>query len=252
MISWFKKPKLVFECLIPGVEKVMPIIPAKDVKHAWVRRAIEHLKADKNNPEFYMRRELYTAKCPGIFSLQRHGWVLRTWQDITIETFGDGERVEWASAIDQAKLNPRLGDYIGFHPKHQFFRYMDNWPNNTVKTVIKIESPWRCKVPKGYYLMEMPVAYSDENRFTTLPGYFSHENGFAPLNVQLLWHVMEGKALIKAGTPIAQYVLVPKENFAMDIFTEGKTSAEHVQDLLMQNKFIRNYGEIRRFYGEKK
>lgn len=252
MISLFRKPKVIFECLIPGVAEIMPIVPAKDIRHAWVNRAVAEVKADRQHPEFGMHKKFHTAKCPGIFNLQRNGWVVRTWQDITIETFGDGERFEWTSAIDQSKLGEGIEGYVSYHSKEQLHKYMDNWPNNTLRPIIKIHSPWICKVPKGYYLLEMPVAYSDENRFTVAPGFFNPELGRAPLNVQLLWHVMKGKTLIKAGTPIAQYVLIPKDKVDMEIVTHKDTEHKNIHTLLLNNRFITSYGDIKRFYGEEK
>jgi hypothetical protein len=248
----FKKPKVVFECLIPGVERIMPMVEAKTIRHPWVNRAVAELKADRQHPEFGMHNKVYTAKCPGIFSLQRHGWVMRTWQDITIETFGDGSRFEWTSSMDQKNLNEHVGDCVSFHPDIQLANYMENWPNNTLRTLLKIQSPWRCVVPKGYYLMEMPVAYSDESRFTTVNGFFSHEQGIAQMNPQFMWHIMNGKTLIKAGTPISQYILIPKDGYDMEIRSSREANENELFRLTNNNRFIKNYAEVKRIYGEEK
>jgi hypothetical protein len=250
MIRLFKKPKIVFECLIPGVERLMPMIEAKDIRHAWVNRAVAEFKTDRQNPEFGMHKQVHTAKCPGIFNLQRHGWVMRTWQDITIETFGDGSRFEWTCPIDQTLLNKQAGECVGFHSDIQLANYMENWSSNTLRTLLKIQSPWRCVVPKGYYLMEMPVAYADENRFTTVSGFFSHEQGLAQMNPQLLWHVMNGKTLIKAGTPIAQYILIPKDKYEMEVKAARQVTKHEFFELANNHRFIKNYAEIKRIYGE--
>jgi hypothetical protein len=252
MINLFKKPKIVFECLIPGVEQIMPIVEAKEIKHLWVGKAIDEFAADRKKPDFGMKKATYTAKCPGIFSLQRHGWVMRTWQDIVIETFGDGSRIEWATPIDQEALAKDVGNYVGFHTETQLKGYMDNWPTNALATVVKIQSPWRCTIPKGYYLLETPIPYNDENRFTTLPGFFSPAQGPAQMNPQLLWHVPVGKTLIKAGTPIAQYILVPMEKHKLEVRAIGEANKHEVSSLLNDHRFIKNYAEVKRFYGEEK
>lgn len=252
MFNLFKKPKVVFECLIPGVERLMPMVEAKTIKHGWAKNAIAEFVADRKHPEFGMHKKVYTARCPGIFNLQRHGWVMRTWQDITIETFGDGCRFEWASAIDQKLLNEHVGNCVGFHEDIQLANYRENWPSNTLRTLLKIQSPWRCIVPKGYYLMEMPVAYSDENRFTTVSGYFSYEQGPAQMNPQFMWHVMNGKTLIKAGTPIAQYILVPKEKYDMEVRPLKEANEHEFFALMNENRFVKNYTETKRIYEEAK
>jgi hypothetical protein len=251
-MSLFKKPKVVFECLIPGVERLMPMVEAKDIRHAWVNKAQQELAQLRKSPSWGMEKLIHTAKCPGIFQLQRHGWVMRTWQDVTIETFGDGSRFEWASPIAQNKLNEQAGEYIGFHPEMQLANYMDNWPKNTLRTLLKFQSPWRCVVPKGYYLLEMPVAYSDESRFTTVSGFFNYEQGPAQMNPQFMWHIPNGKTLIKAGTPIAQYILVPKDKYDMEIKVSKQADEHEFFNLVNTNKFVKNYGEVKRIYGEKK
>jgi hypothetical protein len=251
-MNLFRKPKVVFECLVPGVERLMPMVEAKDIRHSWVKKAVAEFTTDRKKPDFGMDKKVYTARCPGIFSLQRHGWVMRTWQDITIETFGDGSRFEWTSPIDQKKLSEQAGEYVGFHPDIQLSNYMENWPSNTLRTLLKIQSPWRCVVPKGYYLMEMPIAYADENRFTTVNGFFSHEQGPAQMNPQFMWHVMKGKTLIKAGTPIAQYILIPKDKYEMEIKADKKANDHEFFQLVNDHRFIKNYAEVKRLYGEAK
>lgn len=248
MFKWFKE-KIVFETTIPGMDKLMPIIPAKDYRHPWVHRALDNLAKIRSQPNYGMEKLVHTAKCPGIFKLQRHGWILRTWQDITIETNGDGESFLWTTPLDQREVNKE--EYIGSHPPHQLHQYMEHWPEGTLKSLIKIHTGWSCVVPKGYYLMEMPVAYSDENRFTTVPGYFTREMGPAQMNVQLMWHVLKGKKLIKAGTPIAQYILVPKKDIPMEMKTIGKEASVHdLFHLSDSQRFVKNYNDLRNLFGK--
>lgn len=250
-INNYRKPKLVFESLIPGIERLMPIVEAKDIKHQWVNKALTEYQEARNNPDFGMGPSAYTARCPAIFGLQRYGWVLRSWQDITIETYGDGYIFNWTSPIDQKQLCPQLNEYVGHHTSAQLADYMDNWPDNALRTIIKINTPWRCFVPKGYVLLEMPVAYSDESRFTTLPGVFSHEHGPAQLNVQVMWHVMKGKTLIKAGTPISQYILMPKYKYDTEIRSTKQVDEHEFQQIANKNRFVTNYAELRKLYETK-
>lgn len=248
---FWSKPKITFECLISGVERIMPMIPAKDLKHAWVHRAHQELINMRKDPEWGMKKEVHTARCPGIFNLQRHGWVMRTWQDITIETYGDGKSFNWTTPIDQKRLNLTAGDYIGSHSEIQLANYMEHWRADTLRTLLKLQTPWRCKVPKGYYLLEMPIPYLDEDRFTTIQGFFSREQGIAQMNPQFLWHVPVGKTLIKAGTPIAQYILVPKEKVDMEIYVETPADEHEFFELVNSHRFVKNYGEVKRIFGDK-
>ena len=245
MFNFFKE-KIIFENVIPGIDKIMPMIPAKEYKHVWHQKALDEFSKIRKQPNYGMEKMVHTVRCPGIFTLQRHGWISRTWQDITIETNGDGENFVWTTPLDQRQFGQ--GEYVQSHPKQQLQIYMDNWKNDTLKTVVKISTGWRCIVPKGYYLLEMPVPYLDENRFTTLPGYFDRDQGPAQMNVQLLWHVMKGKTLIKAGTPIAQYVLVPKKQFEMEVRSVHSSNIHQVFEMVNNSKFVKNYNEIKKLF----
>lgn len=214
MFDFFRrKTKMEFIQRIEGVEKLMPIIPASQYKHPWVGRLMEDFRNQRACPDYGMQRETHTAKCPGIFGVMQNGWILRTWQDITIETNGDGVTCNWTSSMDQRSL---CGvDAIGFHPAEQLTNFLENW-DGAVRNVVKFQTGWSCKVPKGYYLLEMPVAFSDDDRFEVLTGVH-YIGGYTQLNPQTKWKVKSGKVLIKAGTPIAQYVLVRREQFDLSI-----------------------------------
>jgi hypothetical protein len=71
------------------------------------------------------------------------------------------------------------------------------------------------------------------------------------MNVQLMWHLTEGKTLIKAGTPISQYILVPKEDFDMEIKTMGQEATIHdIFELSDGQRFIKNYNDVRNLFGK--
>jgi len=246
---FWDKPKVKFHCLIPGVAETMPIIEARDYKHPWVDKAHQEYNNARKNPNWGMERSTHTARCPGIFTLQRHGWIQRAWQDFTIETFQGSDEFVWSSPLDQKKYCEVTGDYISAHPKEQLANYMENWRADTLKTVIKVQSPWRCEIPKGYRLLEMSVPYADEKRFSVAPGFSSNDMGYAQMNVQMLWHVTKGKTLIKAGTPLAQYILVPEESFDMEIkITDDKVAK--TQNIILNNKFVRDYGMMRDMFNK--
>lgn len=244
-MNWFRRSKPILEFVneTPGVAELMPLTLAKEFRHPWVERAMRDFAKTREDPTWTHKKFAHTARCPGIFSLQRHGWVMRTWQDIVITTNkADPENFSWLCARSQ--------DYVSHHPSHQLADYWSQWPETTLRSVIKIHTGWHCLVPEGYYLHEMPLPLSEESRFTTIPGFFSREAGPAPMNVQLLWHVMDGETLIKAGTPIAQYVLVPKEQPEM-LCRDADARKDRLLLARMygETKFVKNYGEIKKLFG---
>lgn len=241
-----KKPTIEFFSLIPEVADIAPIIPAHSVKPNWFKLAQDDFITKSKNPDFGMNRFLHTAKCPGIFNLIRYGWVMTTWQDIVIKTNGDLQSFEWRTPLDQTKLTNgiNVGEAVGHHPPRQLSDYQGGW-DDSLNCVLKMHTPWRCIVPKGYYLLEGAMPYTEETRFTTIPGFYSQEYGVSQLNVQLKWHVLDGETLIKAGTPIAHYMLVPKDEAQLVVSKASAKQiyADSVTKVETSSRFVSNKGK---------
>ena len=77
------KPKIEFCSEIIGVEKIMPIIPAKDLPLEWVKRATAHVKKEGLYDAHISKAHI--TRCPGIISSRTQGWIVRAHQDIEIE-----------------------------------------------------------------------------------------------------------------------------------------------------------------------
>jgi len=255
-----KKPTIEFFSLIPEVVDLAPIQHARNFRPELLVNASKEYAVQKKSPWFSMERLISTAKCPGIYNYARQGWVMTTYQDITIETNGDGSTFEWTSSIDQTKLTngSDVGEAIGSHPNAQYANYIGGSIPNSLNTVVKINTPWRCNVPEGYYLQEAPMPYTTEKRFTTVTGFFSKEYGVAQMNVQLLWHVMEGKTLIKAGTPIAHYMLIPKDqpDIKCMVATSKQVKQNKLTNLELNRHFVSDIKERKcifaKLFGDKK
>lgn len=236
-----KKPKVEFFCLSPDIAKIAPIIPANKLKPNWFNKATEDFVNKTKDEDWGKNPGKHTAKCPGIFNLIRYGWVLTTWQDIVIETNGDGQSFNWHTPIDQTKVKSEtdMPESVGYNPKEHLSDFMGGW-EDSLNCVIRIQTPWRVIVPDGYYLLESPVPYADDDRFTTLPGFLSNQYGVSPLNVQLKWHVLNGKTLIKAGTPISHYMLVPMREPEMICkeATKEQLEAERITNLEHNRRYV--------------
>lgn len=245
MFSFFKKkkPKIEFVNTIPGVAQVMPIIESKQYRHPWVDRALYDFSKASKDPENKTRKIQHISRCPGIFTIQRHGWILRTWQDIAITTDKNG--IFWKSSSQLG------GDAIHLHNEFEYTDYFVDWPNDTIRKVLKINTGWVAKVPDGYYLLEMHLPFYEESRFITATGYHQDKLGFAHLNPQLFWRIKEGTSLIKAGTPIAQYILVKKDEFEWLCGDVDKKELT-IWNTYDESKFIKNYNEAKKFFSEEK
>lgn len=150
-----------------------------------------------------------TLRCSGITQLTQVGWLLTAWHDFVIRTNGDGKSVEWI--VPNKSVSHALGNadpITRFHP-HQ---YADldgaHLPAQTVKSLVKVHTPWRFRITPGWGLLMLPLEYTSEARFTAAIGIVNHRHA-DQLNPVLYWHVMNGETLVKAGTPLCQLVPIP-------------------------------------------
>jgi hypothetical protein len=248
-----KRPKIEFFSLSPDITRLAPIVPAHKFKPQWFEKATKEFVNITKQEGYGTEPVRHTAKCPGVFNLIRYGWVMTTWQDIIIETNGDKQLFIWKTPIDQSKLRSKtqMDENVGFHPSSQLSDYMGGW-DDSLNCVLKIHTPWRVIVPKNYYLLEGPLPYSDDNRFTTMPGFFSQEYGVSQLNVQLKWNVLNGKTLLKAGTPIAHYMLVPKIQADVEVMdaTDKQLEAEELTQKELNRRYVSDRAKSKCFFGE--
>lgn len=242
-----KQPEIKFVCLIPEVAKSMPIVPASKVNFSWVRTAVENYKRQKaqQGNGAILR---HVARCPGIHAVSRVGWVQKSYQDIFIKTDGSGG-FGWKTPIDQSKLTPGhefVWDYITYHSNEMTEPYGLVKPG-AIPTIIKVQSPWVVYIPKGYYLMCMPIPYGDDNRFTATTGILDGDNGPIFLNVQMHWYCQNSEELIPAGTPLAQYYLIKKEeiNEVVSGFTEETIEDLRLRRMTVESQFIPTYSKLK-------
>lgn len=192
-----------FKCLVPGVSQDMPIIPAKQHSFKWVQDA---RKFYEHNPDINPK----TTRCPGIFSILSSGWIQRAYMDFRVTVSNNGRNIHVDTELDQEVENGSegyiLGKYVNYHPPFQM-----QWlpmRDDTMRTILKIQSPWFVEVPAGYSLLMMPIPYSDETVFTAATGLIK---GNSFLNVQMYWHVKNGVNIIEKGTPLNQMILIKDE-----------------------------------------
>lgn len=230
---------------VPDVAKIYPIELSKDVSFPWVNRLRKDYAEKAKAPLYKMMANNHVAKCPGIFHLLRHGWIMRTWSDVAITTNGDGSSFEWRTPHDWPT------PFMDWVNHENYSSFMENWPDQSLKHILKFNTGWRVEVPKGYYLLEMAIPYQDDSRFDVMPGVFVHEYGAAAMNPFIRWNVKEGTELIPAGTPLAQYILVPREevSFSCEQYDPTKHNVG-LLDTIKKTKFVSDMGFIRKFFGD--
>lgn len=208
MITFFKKllgltkqSYVRFYTLEPGTHDLYPI-----VKSSTIRRPFE--SEEQADPNI-----LSSKNCPGIKKLISTGWIVTAPADFLIRTTGDGVFFEWAEPIKFSKGTADMANYISSHTRSQAEPLIDK-PDTTLKTVVKVETPWRLDASDDLIFLQIPISYNRESRFTAAHGFLDPKYMHA-INVQLFWHVLEGETLVRAGTPLCQIIPIEKSTLAM-------------------------------------
>jgi hypothetical protein len=259
MFDWFKKkqPTVVFEELIPGIKDLYPPIPAVKLERPWMNRMRDHYKQVPKE-----KRPIIThvARCPGIHKITGTGFIVRTWQDITIHTSENGTRCDWDFAHypkQIAKTFYRRDDLLApdselhAHPKELFSGYFDDWPKESCDFIFKYSAPWLMHIPKGYNVAFTAIPYSNETRFTVLPGVVESELGpIAYLNIFLRWNVKEGTTVLPAGTPLYQLHVYKSEKIKYDVVPYNATIPHPMINVLkLKQGFPRvPYAKLRKMF----
>jgi len=219
LTSFFKKKQFIrFYTLEPGVAKLYPIQKSRLVKRDWLKSKQE---VDTNTKR--------SQNCPGIQKIINSGYILTAPADFIIKTNGDGTSVYWEESYQFNKCG-QISEYayINTHNQSQTEPLLND-KNNTLKTVIKVETPWRVEASNNIILLIMPVAYNNEDRFEAATGFLD-PSYMHVLNVQLYWKKLDDEILIRAGTPLCQILPIDKKILQDSTYTvtvEEATSTDY-------------------------
>jgi len=122
--------------------------------------------------------------------------------------------------------------YIDWHSHAQVEPIIPKSNNEVNKpylhTAVKVETPWRVKASNDIVLLQIPVTYNNEERFTAAIGIVDPQYMHA-VTVQLFWHVLNSETLVRAGTPLVQYVPINRnflEKNSIDFIVDKATFVE--------------------------
>jgi hypothetical protein len=197
LFGWMRKekqPSIRFYSLETGVEKLYPITKSSAIKRKFAE--------DKSQVA------VSSANCPGINKVVSTGWVMLAPADFIITTTGDGIGFNWVEPYRFTKFAEGKETYISSHTKEQTEIFLDD--DVTLKTVVKIETPWRVEADDDILLLQLPVTYNNEARFTAATGILDLRYAHL-MNVQLFWKDLNSSTLIRAGTPLCQYIPISRK-----------------------------------------
>ena len=223
-----KKKWIRFYSMTPGVADLHPVIPASKLKRKWRKEAltsqahrdeitIKQCPAKKATavwqtlltkvpPVNFWR---HAVTCPALHGVMDNGYILPCPADIIIQLDGSGN-FEWKSTMEFYG-----GRYVSAHIPEQTQGMRNLVSHNQNKDVldwtIKMETPWRIQAHKDIVFIQIPVAYWEEDRFSIATGLVDPRYSYE-VNMQIFWHKTEpGEYIIKAGTPLAQWIPVNRD-----------------------------------------
>ena len=223
-----KKKWIRFYSMQPGIAELHPVFPATKLKRKWRKDA---LTSQDKRDEITIKQcpakkaaavwETLATKippvnfwshavtCPALHGVMDNGYILPCPADIIIQLDGTGN-FEWKSTMEFYG-----GRYVSAHIPEQTQGMRNlvshNQNKDVLDYVIKMETPWRIQAHKDIVFIQIPVSYHEENRFSIATGIVDPQYSYE-VNMQIFWHKTEpGEYIIKAGTPLAQWIPVHRD-----------------------------------------
>ena len=223
-----KKKWIRFYSMQPGIAELHPVFPATKLKRKWRKDA---LTSQDKRDEITIKQcpakkaaavwETLATKippvnfwshavtCPALHGVMDNGYILPCPADIIIQLDGTGN-FEWKSTMEFYG-----GRYVSAHIPEQTQGMRNlvshNQNKDVLDYVIKMETPWRIQAHKDIVFIQIPVSYHEENRFSIATGLVDPRYSYE-VNMQIFWHKTEpGEYIIKAGTPLAQWIPVNRD-----------------------------------------
>jgi len=202
-----EKPKIHWWSTIEGLEKIVPVLPAKEVIPNWWTR-VERMIDSRFDSKGTVRN------CPSFPEYIAQGFVVPLWCDlhIKIEQDEEGNKFEWRTPDNNFKF--------ASHGDIQYRDWLPQHVQDNTSMILKPNCPWRVKTPPGWSMWQLPMFYEFNPVFETQPGIIwtdiHHE-----VNQQMLMK-RYGEFTLKRGIPLAMYV--PYERKKYDYTIEGPTT----------------------------
>lgn len=214
MFNWFKKKKswVRFYSLDQNVSTIYPVIQNNLVERDWNNVG----DLTRNRPE---QGNQTVLNCPAIKQIVRTGYVLCAPADFIIKTGENPTDISWETPFMFKRHSDKYtfsgtDYYVSWHSPAQVEPIIPRENPHSDKqyhhSAVKVETPWRVKASDDIVLLQIPVTYNNEERFSAAIGIVDPRYMHS-VSVQLIWHIVGGETLVKAGTPLVQYVPVSRE-----------------------------------------
>ena len=156
--------------------------------------------------------------CPGVIDWLKCGFIISAWTDFSIKISQDGFEHEVGDST--------FKDTCCHMPSEQFASHT----NSAVKHTLSLYSPWWCKTPPGYSLMQLPLLYHFHPHWSCSAGMLSTDV-YHSLNQQLLITCSEGSISIPKGTPLVMYVPFQRGKWEVEVRSPTQEETENQQKI---------------------
>lgn len=214
LISKFKIKKtkeITFVSLVPGMAELHPIQHARLVKFDWVPKVLSEFKELKKHAT-PGRRFTSVRKCPAVFDVLKHGYVVPLPFDVEIEIKHE-PNFQYRWRIDSAELQVLLG--VG-DPITEQAKITGHQRPHSADNILKISLPWRIIAPKGLKILHNPIPYADNYNIESCIGMWDPTDS-PQLNIQCWVNMRDGIFVIPAGTPICQLIPITDKELTLKI-----------------------------------
>jgi hypothetical protein len=148
--------------------------------------------------------------CPSFPDYFSQGYIIPMWADTLIKY--DKSTGVWS--MQCGRSNEFAWE---FHPDSQFIDHATpSFLGKDGYTVLKAISPWRIITKPGWSVMQVPLYYHFENKFSVMPGII-HTDIHHDINQQVIVHDKDVEIFIKRGEPFVQYVPFKREESTSDV-----------------------------------
>lgn len=220
MIEFICRPELLGSIPSP--------VPAGRAIPEWFRRL------DRQLPEkdAFGLQGLTAKACLPFVDAMTVGYILPAAYDITVysDSANNVVRFDWASSLPFEPIGTHTSDQLGApndpHSKSAPFKFIN---------------PWQLKVPEGYSVIFTQPYNHAELKHEAFSGLVDCDRFPTTVNIPFLWKGLNGKSMIKAGTPIAQIIPI-KRKAALSHFTVRAANKDELE--LRAKTDAQKYGEI--------
>lgn len=190
--------KIEFFCTAEGLETIQECLPKPS--KAYIPEWFKNIPANV---------DATVRKCPSFPDYFSQGYIIPMWQDVI---------VRYTQGIDQWGVRAyEIGDQpvtnaFSIHGNEQMINYVSPWLNGVkANFVFKFNSPWRIITPPGWSVLQLPLFYHFNDKFSVLPGVIDSDIAHE-INMQVLYHTDDEEVFIERGTPMAMYIPFKREN----------------------------------------